>query len=137
MRILTNTNKYSHTYTDASRNYGVLIERGDLLADGSKAIGRRATFGLVSGNVSYSATVNPDFLKAFNYSVWYTARADRMDPLWFSFVMNDNRQQTIRVSYRAVARRSIHCEVVHEGSGFFCCCNPMIIVDLDLKLFVF
>jgi hypothetical protein len=111
--------------TGNTKYYGSIFERGDSLADGSKAIGRRATFGLFS-NVSASA-ISEDFLKAFNYSVWYTARADRIDALKFDWTMTENKDHNVKISYQAVTARTVVCDVAHERAYHY---SPYIIATL-------
>jgi hypothetical protein len=113
----TNTLAFFCICIDDNRLYGSIFERGDLLADGSKAIGRRATFGLFS-NV-YADTISEDFLKAFNHSVWYTARADRIDALKFDWTMIENQEHSVKISYQAITARTLVCDVTHEGSLLF------------------
>jgi hypothetical protein len=67
----------------------------------------------------YADTISEDFLKAFNHSVWYTARADRIDALKFDWTMIENQEHSVKISYQAITARTLVCDVTHEGSLLF------------------
>jgi hypothetical protein len=102
-------------HLDGDQDFGYIVEKGVVTETGLIAPRRRATFGLFS---TPTLTPSNDLLGVFNFSIWYTAKADRIEPVSINFIMMASSEQSIRIRYQAITVRTVVVDLIHQRMFF-------------------